>query len=199
MRVAHLDTGYDPIIALCLSRRNCAPISPRSFVEDPPTNSAADKSSGILNNLGHGTGTLSILAGVDPADRTKPVGAAPFVEVVPIRVANRVVLFSNGAIAKALDYVFSLCGNEATRIHIVTMSMGGVASQAWADAINALYERGVFVVTAAGNNYANLPTHDVVYPARFRRVVAACGAMADFTPYADLAPTIMAEITVRLR
>jgi tetratricopeptide (TPR) repeat protein len=72
------------------------------------------------------------------------------------------------------------------------MSMGGVASQAWAEAINALYERGVFVVTAAGNNYANLPTHDVVYPARFKRVVAACGVMANQAPYADLGRMLMA-------
>lgn len=192
VRVAHLDTGYDP-------NHHALPLAPqlrtdlaRNFVDDPPTDNAADTTSGILNNLGHGTGTMSILAGVDPTDRTKAIGAAPFVEVVPIRVANRVVLFSNSAIAKALDYVHSLCANEATRIHIVTMSMGGVASQAWADAVNALYERGVFVVTAAGNNFANLPTHDVVYPARFKRVVAACGVMANFKPYADLSPRLMA-------
>jgi hypothetical protein len=190
VRVAHLDTGYDP-------KHNALPQNLRtdlakSFVEDTPTNSAADTSSGILNNLGHGTGTMSILAGRDPADRTKTIGAAPFVEVVPIRVANRVVLFSNSAIAQALNYVHSLCDNEKTRIHVVTMSMGGVASQAWADAINALYEKGVFVVTAAGNNFANAPTHYVVYPARFKRVVAACGAMANFQPYADLALTLMA-------
>ena len=51
---------------------------------------------------------------------------------------------------------------------------------------------GVFVVTAAGNNYDNLPTRNIVYPARFKRVVAACGVMADHTPYADLAPRLMA-------
>ena len=192
VRVAHLDTGYDP-------NHRALPVKPklrtdlaRSFVEDPPLLSAEDTSSGILNNQGHGTGTMSILAGVDPADRSKPVGAAPFVEVVPIRVANRVVLFSNSSIAKALDYVHSLCASDTTRVHIVTMSMGGVASQAWADAINALYERGVFVVTAAGNNFGNLPTHDVVYPARFRRVAAACGVMADGKPYADLPVSLMA-------
>ena len=66
------------------------------------------------------------------------------------------------------------------------MSMGGLASQAWAEAVNALYEQGVFIVTAAGNNFGNLPTRNIVYPARFNRVVAACGVMADHTPYADL-------------
>jgi subtilisin family serine protease len=64
-------------------------------------------------------------------------------------------------------------------VHVVSMSMGGLPSEAWADAINALYEAGVVVVTAAGNNYANLPTRFVVYPARFGRVIAACGVMAN--------------------
>src|SRR5205823_7774456 len=65
-------------------------------------------------------------------------------------------------------------------------SMGGIASAACADAVNALYDRGVFVVTAAGNNSGNLPSRFTVYPARFNRVVAACGVMADGRPYADL-------------
>ena len=64
--------------------------------------------------------------------------------------------------------------------------MGGLPSQAWADAINALYDAGVVVVTAAGNNYGNAPTHVVVYPARFGRVIAACGVMANGVPYANL-------------
>ena len=64
--------------------------------------------------------------------------------------------------------------------------MGGLPSQAWADAINALYDAGVVVVTAAGNNFGNAPTHVVVYPARFGRVIAACGVMANGAPYANL-------------
>jgi hypothetical protein len=75
---------------------------------------------------------------------------------------------------------------------VITMSMGGLASQAWADAVNVLYDLGVFIVTAAGNNYGNLPTRNIVYPARFKRVVAACGVMADGRPYADLPIELMA-------
>jgi subtilisin family serine protease len=79
----------------------------------------------------------------------------------------------DSTIARGLDYVHQLCVSEATRIDVVSMSMGGLPSQAWADAINALYEAGVVVVTAAGNNYGNAPTRFVVYPARFGRVIAA--------------------------
>ena len=112
--------------------------------------------------------------------------------MIPVRVADSVVLFSNSSIAQGFDYVHSLLANPATRVHVITLSMGGMASQAWADAVNALYEAGVFIVTAAGNNHANLPTRNIVYPARFRRVVAACGVMADGRPYADLPNFVMA-------
>jgi len=50
----------------------------------------------------------------------------------------------------------------------------------------------VVVVTAAGNNYANKPTRFVVYPGRFGRVIAACGVMADGSPYANLPMNRMA-------
>lgn len=89
------------------------------------------------------------------------------------------MLFRNCAIAKAFGYVHSLFSDKAKRAHVITRSMGGLALQAWADAVNALYELGIFIVTAAGNNFGNLPTRNIVYPARFKRVVADCGAMAD--------------------
>jgi len=183
VRIAHLDTGYDPDH---LSRpANLEKVLERNFVDEDRPNDATDRASGIVNNHGHGTGTLSILAG-QPIGVNGIPGVAPNASIVPIRVADSVVLFYNSAIAKALDYVHSLCKAEETFVHVVSMSMGGLASRAWADAVNALYESGVVVVTAAGNNYDNLPTRQIVFPARFQRVIAACGVMEDHTPYADL-------------
>jgi len=188
VRIAHLDTGYDPTHETLpqFLRKDLQ----RNFVDNGTPNDASDSTSGVLTNLGHGCGTLSLLAG--GIVNGSPLGGAPFLEVIPIRVANSVVLFKNSAIAQALDYVHGLFQGPATRVHVITMSMGGLASQAWADAVNALYELGVFVVTAAGNNYGNFPTHNIVYPARFNRVVAACGVMANGKAYADLPALIMA-------
>jgi Subtilase family len=189
VRIAHLDTGYD---------RNHATCPPhirgdlqKNFVEADRPDDATDRHSGLINNFSHGCGTLSILAGAG-RDGVRAFGCAPDAEIVPIRVAHGVVLFSNSSIARGLDYVHKLCANEATRIHVVSMSMGGLPSQAWADAINQLYEAGVTVVCAAGNNYANAPTRFIVYPARFNRVIAACGVMAQGDPYANLPPLAMA-------
>ncbi len=178
VRIAHLDTGYDPGHSSRpeLLRADLA----RNFVDSDRPNDATDERTGLLNlTYGHGTATIALLAGKD-------FGGAPHLEVVPIRVANFVVLFRNSAIAQALDHIHGLWPDPATRIHVASMSMGGIASGAWADAVNALYEQGVFVATAAGNNKGNLPSRYIVYPARFRRVVAACGVMADGRPYADL-------------
>jgi hypothetical protein len=189
VRIAHLDTGYDPDHRTCPV--NLSATEQRNFVDAPFPRDARDRSSGPFNNFSHGTGTLSILAGA-PARPGEGFGCAPLAQIIPIRVANRVVLFSNSAVAKGFDYVHSLCSTANTRVQVVTMSMGGLPSQAWAEAINALYDAGVFVVAAAGNNYGNFPTRFIVYPARFNRVVAACGVMADETPYADLKLTLMA-------
>jgi hypothetical protein len=189
VRVAHLDTGYDPQHVSRPASLETA--LQKNFVDDDRPNDASDDSSGPFNNLGHGIGTLSILAGSPPPGLPR-LGAAPFVNVVPIRVANRVELFYNSAIAKAFDYVHSLTKDGGKPVHVISMSMGGLASRAWADAVNALYDLGVVIVTAAGNNFGNLPTRHIVYPARFNRVIAACGIMANFTPYADLPLTQMA-------
>jgi Subtilase family len=188
VRIAHLDTGYDPAHH-SLPKRLRRDLG-RNFVDEGDPNDASDQTSGPLTNLGHGTGTLSILAGTGTANQL--LGGAPFAEVVPVRVANRVVLFYNSAIAQAFDYVHGLNAAGNDRLDIITMSMGGLASQIWAEAVNALYDQGVFIVTAAGNNFGNLPTHRIVYPARFGRVVAACGVMANHAPYADLGIRLMA-------
>lgn len=188
-RIAHLDTGYDPEHKTL--PRNLDTAHGWNFVENERATNDRAPGPG-LTAFGHGTGTLGLLAGQGVTPDAPPIGGAPGATVVPLRVANGVVLFYNSAIAAAFDHVYGLCDDPATFVDVVTMSMGGLASQAWAEAINALYERGVFVVTAAGNNYSNLPTRFVVFPARFRRVVAACGVMADSTAYADLAPGVMA-------
>lgn len=189
VRIAHLDTGYDP--GHTSKPVNLETSLAKNFVDSERPNDATDDTSGLWNNRGHGTGTLSILAGA-PVPQVGISGVAPQAQVVPIRVANRVELFYNSAIAQAFDYVHSLCQTPATFVDVVSMSMGGLASQAWAEAINALYETGVVVVTAAGNNFNNLPTRNIVFPARFNRVVAACGVMADQQPYVNLGAGKMA-------
>ncbi len=191
VRIAHLDTGYDPQHVTLPEHLNTE--LQRNFVDGEDANNAADPAKrGFLRDPGHGTGTLSILAGnvlegVRQAGPLagQPLGSAPQAEIVPLRVANSVVHFYTSSVARAFDYLISI-GSD-----VVSMSMGGVASAAWTEAINRAYEAGVVIVCAAGNNFRGLPTRFIVYPARYRRVIAACGVMADGRPYNRLPFRVM--------
>ena len=192
--IAHLDTGYDPThLAL---PANLDKARQRNFVETATPNSAVDTipASGPLTNRGHGTGTIGILAGGSTVGLRSalaipatfgPLGGAPEAQVVPVRVANSVVHFWTSTVAQGIDYARQIGAD------VLSMSMGGLPAQSWADAVNAAYEAGVVLVCAAGNSFNGLPTSLIVYPARFDRVIAACGVMAQGNPYYGLDGNVM--------
>ena len=187
--IVHLDTGYDPGHGAL--PRNLDRARQRNFVDAGRPNDATDDTpaSGVLTNRGHGTGTIGLLAGGATAGlRSEPaipagfgdLGGAPEAQVVPVRIANSVVHFWTSTVAQGIDYARGLGAD------VVSMSMGGLPAASWADAVNAAYDAGVVLVTAAGNSFNGLPTSLIVYPARFNRVLAACGVMAAGNPYHDL-------------
>ena len=185
VRIAHIDTGYDPTHQS--KPRHLRLSLQRSFVDGEPSDNAADPAKrGFLKNPGHGTGTLSILAGNKVAPFGDYLGGAPEADVIPIRIAKSVVLIRTSALARALDYILAPGGDPANRVDVVSLSMGGLASRAWTEAVNRAYEAGICIVAAAGNNFSGLPTRFIVYPARYRRVIAACGVMANGRPYYGL-------------
>ena len=182
--IAHLDTGYRQGHRMLPQFLDTA--RQRNFVDANRPDDASDPGD-EGGNAGHGTGTISILAGANFDGSafhaaSGIVGGAPFATVIPIRVANSVVLFTNSTIAQAISYAID------QKVDVLSMSMGGVPSQVWADVVNKAYMAGIVLVTAAGNNFGpgkvRVPRF-IVYPARFRRVLAACGVMFDGTPYAD--------------
>jgi len=94
-----------------------------------------------------------------------------------VRIADSVIHFWNGAMAAGLNYAAEVGAD------VVSVSMGGLPTRAWADAVNRAYEAGVAIFAAAGNRIGPSPPSSIVYPARFRRVVAVCGATSDGSPY----------------
>ncbi|MFK0688061.1 S8 family serine peptidase [Mesorhizobium sp. IMUNJ 23033] len=185
--IAHLDTGFDPghrtLPAGLLTAQQ------RNFVNDGAgPNDATDHAppGGLASNRGHGTGTLSLLAG-NKLDGTSPnwpgfkdfVGAAPQTNIIPVRIADWVVRLTTGTMVQGIDYA------RAKGAQVLSMSMGGLTSQALVDAVNLAYDNGVVMVTAAGNNFTITP-RSIVFPARYNRVLAACGVMADGRAYSGL-------------
>ncbi|GHC08837.1 S8 family serine peptidase [Thermomonas carbonis] len=189
IRVAHLDTGFDP--QHVIRPKGLRLDLQRNFMRGEQANDASDQTPPGMawkRNRGHGAATLALLAGggfpATPPDWsgfTGEFGGAPDVEVIPIRIADWVVRFTVGTMVQGFDYA------RANGAHVLSMSMGGVSSQALTDAVNLAYDAGIVMVTAAGNNISRRPTpKTVVFPARFRRVLAACGVMADGRPYTGL-------------
>jgi len=202
VRVVHLDTGFDPGHKIVPPHLRSD--LQRNFIDDQPAGDAHDPGKGgFMKNAGHGTATLGILAGGKlcfqppgyPVQFNDLVGGAPDAEIIPVRVGKSVVQIWTSSIAAGINYAAELCRDENTRVHVMSMSMGGVASQAWADAVNKAYDAGIVYVCAAGNNFSaglfGVPTRFIVYPARFRRVIAACGVMADAKPYYGLSFGVM--------
>ena len=180
-RIAHIDTGYygahETVPAKILHDLE------KSFVSGDANPSSAQSPGNhplILDNSDHGTGTLSILAGGTVSAFGAVLGGAPEAEILPLRVADSVVLLRTSALARALAYA------TQQRCDVVTLSMGGLPSDAWAEAVDNAYEAGLCICAAAGNHTGDLPPHVLVYPARYRRVIAVCGVMANGKPYAGL-------------
>lgn len=189
VRIGILDTGFD--FEHRARPANILDHLARNFVDDgQASNDASDPyARGFANHPGHGTGTIGILAGRRLSGMRQPdqntrdfLGGAPHAGIIPLRIATGVVLFRTSAFVEALDYLIAPNGDAALRADVVSMSMGGVASQAWAEVVNRAYEAGLCIVTAAGNNKRGSP-QTIVYPARFRRVIAACGIMENRRPY----------------
>lgn len=190
IRIGHLDTGYSathPIVPDTV-RKN--PLQ-RNFVDGEPYNDAHDPLvSGPVRMPGHGTGTFGVLAGTqikldtDDGVFNDYLGGAWFADVIPCRIASSVVLLKTSAFADALHYLTQLT-LSGKPVQVISMSMGGAPARAWAEAVNAAYNAGITMVTAAGNNYNGFPTQHVIYPARFGRVIAACGATYDLRPYSS--------------
>jgi hypothetical protein len=175
VRIAHVDTGYSPDHATC----------PRHLRRDLGFNfwrnnaDTTDNNGGLFQ--GHGTRTLSVLAGnrVRVPGFDDDLGGAPDAEIVPI-VADGGVIISNLNLtywARAVEHAL------IQRCDVVSISAGGI----WADggviekALQEVERRGVVVVAAAGNRFCG--PGDMVWPARYPTVIAVTGAMADQEPY----------------
>ena len=194
IRIAHLDTGFDP--EQVTVPVNLDQAAERNFLLNPSTagaGSAADpgKPKGIAGwgcFNGHGTGTLSLLAGRSvktppPFQADGPMGAAPNAQIVPIRVADSVIHLYSASMAEGIFYAARSPAEGGAGCDVISISAGGLPSQFWADAVNFAYENGVVIAAATGDNIHGLPTRGAVWPARFRRTIAVAGATSDNTPY----------------
>ncbi len=117
--------------------------------------------------VGHGASTGSVfMSAAGPGDAPTVTGIAPAASVVPIRITTGVVLLSFRKLAKAI--YFAADKPEATRPHVLSMSVGGPFKARYLRrALQHAVSQGLIPIAAAGNVWPF-----VVYPAKFPEVVA---------------------------
>jgi hypothetical protein len=164
--IGHLDTGWTAHPALPGPDR----LLPGVDLWDKHRLDARDPlETGLGFSPGHGTATLGLLA----ANHEDYRGVATYASVLPVRISPSVVQVATHSLALGIIH----CVSQGAQV--ISISMGGLPSRLWADAVNHAYERGVVLCAAAGNHFPlrgslRTPT-SVVYPARFHRVLAVSG------------------------
>ena len=123
-------------------------------------------------NPGHGTGTASaIVSPVGSEGKYSSggwvTGVAPGAEIIPLRTAYSVVLWSSINLARAIEYAT----NEGA--HVISISMGGLWSWRLRRAVRFAQSRGVIICAAAGN-YAPF----VTWPGAYDEVIACAASNA---------------------
>jgi hypothetical protein len=119
----------------------------------------------------HGTGTGSVIAGRGEGRLT---GVAPAARLLPVRAVRSVVQIFDGDVASSIAH----CVNNG--VHVISMSLGGLAFRGLEGAIDRAVRRGVIVMAAAGNF---VPGRWVVWPARYRNCIAVAATNARNTTW----------------
>src|SRR5262249_10191557 len=161
IRIAHLDTGYWP-------EQVSTPVHIKPelgwdfYLNQPST--VDPGTGGILNMPGHGTATLAFLAGnmVDLIFGGKTFkgyfGGAPLSDVVPVRIGPSVIHFWTRTMAQGIDFALAPRGDGTKKCDVVTISHGGLPAASWAAVVNHVYNAGIVVAAASGDNYNGFPT-----------------------------------------
>ncbi|WP_147283708.1 S8 family peptidase [Bosea caraganae] len=112
-------------------------------------------------NPAHGTATASVAVSPESLDVS---GTAPAASLMPIRAIQSVVRLSQVTTAQAIDHAV------ANGAHVITMSLGGIASFSLWRALGRAVAADVIVLAAAGNCVS-----EVVWPARYEDCIAVAG------------------------
>jgi thermitase len=127
---------------------------------------------------GHGTHVAGIAAAVTN-NSLNVAGVDWNAKVMPIKVLNAA---GSGYTSDIIEGVYYAADNGA---HVINMSLGGGAfSQAFQDAINYAWNKGLIIVAAAGNSSTSVKS----YPAAYSNVVAVASttstdALSSFSNY----------------
>jgi Subtilase family len=187
VRVGQIDTGYTRHPALGFAQNTWVQVNEGQTFFAPGADPGGPGPGGGVDPLevlfdGHGTRVASVICGDDPAaPGGRYLGVAPGVPLVPVRIAN-IVLISHAQreLATALRYLV-----RDAKVSVINLSMGFLPRTQIRDldkAIDETYEAGVIFVCAAGQ-----PLSSVVSPAHGRRTLAIAGSTQAGIPWSESA------------
>jgi serine protease AprX len=187
--VALVDSGVVPVGSLAQRGR---------VVYGPDFSSErGDRDLRNLDTFGHGTHLAGLIAGRDPI--TGFSGVAPGARLVSLKIAGADGETSLGRVLAALDWIRRNHDAPGYNIRVVNLSLGvpgdDYRSDALAWAVEQLWQEGIVVVAAAGNNGAGARMLDM--PADDPFVIAA-GA-SDMRKTADPRDDRVADFSSRGR
>ena len=179
MRVAHLDTGYTrhPELLDGAGVRADLGYNFEEKLADPT------EPLGTIDQ-GHGTATASVLIGQPGKQHQIPElnayveGIAPRAELVPVRVDKNVWFISSENDVKGIAHALL----PGVNVDVISMSRGGLDSEALHDAVRLAVSQGVIVVAAASN--CNVSCR-VWAPGQYPEVVCAAGSTFARTPWSS--------------
>lgn len=132
------------------------------------------------DDSGHGTHVAGILAGSGAASAGRYMGVAPECSLVSVKVLNRK---GNGSIADVLaGFAWVMRNKERYNIRVLNISVGTAIDKDYSEdsdlvrGVNELWDAGIVVVAAAGNN-GPLP-QSIGSPGNSRKVITV-GASDD--------------------
>lgn len=188
--VAIIDSGVVPLGGLA---------EPGRVVHGPDFSSERyNRRLATLDTFGHGTHVAGLIAGRDPV--TGFAGVAPGARLVSLKVAGADGETSLAQVLAALEWVHRNRNANGLNIRVVNLALGvedrgGYRHDVLAWAVERLWEAGIVVVAAAGNNGAQANRLDL--PAADPFVIAA-GA-TDTRGTADPADDRVADFSSRSR
>jgi hypothetical protein len=187
VRVGQIDTGYTAHPSLGFPGSTWVDTAAGRTIFAPGQGDGGPGPGGGIDPLegsmdGHGMRVASVIAGADPAAAGGTYwGGAPRVPLVPVRIANHVLIsHAQRELAQALDYLV-----QVAQVSVINLSMGFLPRWqigALDRAIDRAYEAGVILVCAAGQ-----PLASVVSPAHGRRTIAVAGSTRAGTPWSNSA------------
>lgn len=181
IRIGQPDTGvavHDDLANCVDTAHGLNLLEPSTLPIDPLTDPKLGK------NPGHGTAVSSVAVsrgtvlpnGNPPNFGTgapgQITGVSTQATLVPVRAIRSVVRLTQGKVAEAVDFC------RRSKLHVVSMSLGGLPARCLEAAIAKAVEAQLIVVCAAGNC-----VRIVVWPARYRSTIALAGSNCREQPW----------------